>query len=48
LPDTARAGRNLTEPLAVYTKAAEAYNAEAREMTDALTSMRAKGPGGTG
>ncbi|MGW4210189.1 VWA domain-containing protein [Lentzea sp. NPDC004789] len=48
LLDQARSGRNLTEPLAVYTKAAEAYNAEAREMTDALTSLRAKGPGGTG
>ncbi|MET8757406.1 VWA domain-containing protein [Lentzea sp. NPDC004782] len=48
LLDQARSGRNLTEPLAVYTKAAEAYNAEAREMTDVLTSLRAKGPGGTG
>jgi len=48
LLDQARSGRNLTEPLAVYTKAADAYNAEARDMTDALTSLRAKGPGGTG
>jgi hypothetical protein len=47
LLDQARSGRNLTEPLAVYTKAANAYNAEAREMTDALTSLRANGPGGT-
>lgn len=47
LVDQARSGRNLTEPLAVYTKAAEAYNAEAREMTGALTSLRAEGPGGT-
>jgi hypothetical protein len=47
LLDQARSGRNLTEPLAVYTKAAEAYNAEAREMTDVLTSLRANGPGGT-
>lgn len=47
LADQARSGRNLTEPLAVYTKAADAYNAEAREMTDALTSLRAQGPGGT-
>jgi hypothetical protein len=44
---SARSGRNLAEPLAVYTKAAEAYNAEARTMTDELTSLRAKGPGGT-
>ncbi|MEU0883497.1 VWA domain-containing protein [Lentzea sp. NPDC005914] len=48
LADQARSGRNLTEPLAVYTKAANAYNAEAREMTEALTSLRAKSPGGTG
>jgi hypothetical protein len=47
LADEARSGRNLTEPLAVYTKAADAYNAEAREMTDVLTTLRAKGPGGT-
>jgi hypothetical protein len=47
LVDQARSGRNLTEPLAVYTKAAEAYNAEARVMTDELTALRAKGPGGT-
>jgi hypothetical protein len=44
---SARSGRNLTEPLAVYTKTADAYNAEARNMTDALTSLRAQGPGGT-
>jgi hypothetical protein len=45
---SARSGRNLAEPLGVYTKAADAYNAEARTMTDELTSLRAKGPGGTG
>ncbi|PWK81932.1 hypothetical protein C8D88_11548 [Lentzea atacamensis] len=44
---SARSGRNLAEPLAVYTKAADGYNAVAREMTDALTSLRAQGPGGT-
>ncbi|WP_086663983.1 hypothetical protein [Lentzea kentuckyensis] len=48
LLDTARSGRNLTEPLAVYSKAADAYNAVAGEMTDALTKLRAQGPGGTG
>ncbi|WP_434440816.1 VWA domain-containing protein [Lentzea sp. E54] len=47
LLDSARSGRNLTEPLAVYTKAAGAYNAEARNMTDELTALRAQGPGGT-
>lgn len=47
LTDEARSGRNLTKPLAVYTKAAEAYNAKAGEMTGVLTSLRAKGPGGT-
>lgn len=47
LLDAARSGRNLTGPLAVYTSAADAYNAEARNMTDALTSLRAQGPGGT-
>ena len=45
---SARSGRNLAEPLAVYSKAADAYNAEAGNMTDELTSLRAKGPGGTG
>ncbi|MDX3655717.1 hypothetical protein PV646_00235 [Streptomyces sp. ID05-26A] len=43
----ARSGRNLAEPLAVYSSAANAYNAEARNMTDALTALRALGPGGT-
>jgi hypothetical protein len=47
LTDEARSGRNLAKPLAVYTKAAEAYNAKAGEMTGVLTSLRAKGPGGT-
>ncbi|WP_112272511.1 VWA domain-containing protein [Lentzea terrae] len=47
LVDQARSGRNLTEPLSVYPKAAVAYNAEARVMTDELTALRAKGPGGT-
>ncbi|GGU62220.1 VWA domain-containing protein [Lentzea flava] len=47
LLDAARSGRNLTEPLAVYSKAAEAYNAKAQEMTGELTSLRSKGPGGT-
>jgi hypothetical protein len=45
---SARSGRNLAEPLAVYSRAADAYNAEAGNMTDELTSLRAKGPGGTG
>lgn len=45
---SARSGRNLTEPLAVYSEAADAYNAEAGNMTNELTSLRAKGPGGTG
>ncbi|GAA3681557.1 hypothetical protein GCM10022267_80410 [Lentzea roselyniae] len=44
---SARSGRNLAEPLSVYTKAADGYNAVAREMTNALTSLRAQGPGGT-
>ncbi|ANZ38741.1 hypothetical protein BBK82_24430 [Lentzea guizhouensis] len=48
LLDTARSGRNLSEPLDVYTRAAAAYNAEAQKMTEELTSLRAKGPGGTG
>ncbi|GAB2806327.1 VWA domain-containing protein [Lentzea nigeriaca] len=47
LLDAARSGRNLTEPLAVYSKAAEAYNAKAQEMTGELSSLRSKGPGGT-
>lgn len=47
LLSSARSGRNLTDPLAVYTKAAESYNAVAGDMTDALTSLRAQGPGGT-
>lgn len=47
LTDEARSGRNLTEPLAVYTRAANAYNDEARLMTEELTELRAKGPGGT-
>jgi hypothetical protein len=47
LLDSARSGRNLTEPLVVYTRAADGYNAVAREMTDELTSLRANGPGGT-
>lgn len=47
LLESARSGRNLRDPLAVYTLAAEAYNAEARNMTEALTKLRAEGPGGT-
>ncbi|MEV6242248.1 VWA domain-containing protein [Lentzea sp. NPDC051838] len=43
----ARSGRNLTEPLAVYTKAAESYNDEAARMTAELTRLRGLGPGGT-
>ncbi|MET9627627.1 VWA domain-containing protein [Lentzea sp. NPDC006480] len=43
----ARSGRNLAEPLAVYTKAAKAYNDEAALMTERLTQLRGKGLGGT-
>ncbi|MGW6448668.1 VWA domain-containing protein [Lentzea sp. NPDC055074] len=43
---TARSGGNLAGPLDVYTRAAAAYNAEAQKMTEALTSLRAQGPGG--
>lgn len=46
LLESARSGRNLRDPLAVYALAAEAYNAEARNMTEALTKLRAQGPGG--
>jgi hypothetical protein len=47
LVDTARSGRNLTEPHAVYVKAADGYNDEAQKMTDKLTSRRSNGPGGS-
>ncbi|USX51959.1 VWA domain-containing protein [Lentzea sp. HUAS12] len=42
----ARSGRNPAGPLDVYTRAAAAYNAEAKKMTEALTSLRAQAPGG--
>ncbi|HEX8866140.1 MAG TPA: VWA domain-containing protein, partial [Lentzea sp.] len=47
LADQARSGRNLTEPLAVYTRAAKAYNDEAGRMTSKLTDLRGQAPGGT-
>jgi hypothetical protein len=47
LLDAARSGRNLKDRLDVYTRAATAYNEEAQQMTNALTSLRAEGPGGT-
>ncbi|MFD4643564.1 VWA domain-containing protein [Lentzea sp. NPDC058436] len=46
LLDATRSGRNPAGPLDVYTRAAAAYNAEAQKMTEALTSLRAQGPGG--
>jgi hypothetical protein len=47
LAGEARSGRNLTDPLAVYTKAAEAYNDEAGQMTRELTRLRGLALGGT-
>ncbi|HUQ61314.1 VWA domain-containing protein [Lentzea sp.] len=44
---SARSGRNLAEPLAVYTRAAVAYNDVARRMTGKLTELRGQGPGGS-
>ncbi|SDM41449.1 hypothetical protein SAMN04488074_12147 [Lentzea albidocapillata subsp. violacea] len=43
---SARSGEDLTDPLAGYSRAADAYNAEAGTMTKALTDLRALGPGG--
>lgn len=47
LLDSARSGRNLAEPLAVYTTAAQSYNDVARTMTEKLTELRKQGPGGS-